>query len=54
MELMLIIEGKYLFLSNSNFSLDLNAAETGVQPKQPLQPKAPNGEAKPAADNCSC
>lgn len=37
-------------LSNS---LDLNAAETGVQPKQPLQKTAAN-DAKPADSQCSC
>lgn len=34
-------------------SLDLNAAETGVQPKQPL-PKPPTNETKPADSQCSC
>jgi len=34
--------------------LDLNAAETGVQPKQPLQKPVAN-ETKPAdSSQCSC
>jgi hypothetical protein len=35
------------------FSLDLNAAETGVQPKQPLQKPQAN-EQKPNDSQCSC
>ena len=35
-------------------SLDLNAAETGVQPKQPLPKPVNASEQKPSDSQCSC
>ncbi len=36
-------------------NLDLNAAETGVQPKQPTSARSPNNlEQKPSENSCNC